>query len=336
MRKVLENKIIQEITLLIFSFILFTLNDWILILSWKGFLMGVIYFLILYIHAQVNRFFLLPLLLKKNKAVLYALFSIAMLLVFALILKEITENVIYKNCFLYKNLAQKTFHYQVGVLLGSLICILGSIQFIEFYRFQRLKTRRELLSNQTQLSNLKKQLNPHFLFNTLNTIYGISLKFPERTSELIIKVSQLLRYQMESSDKEFVSMDDEIDFISSYIELERERLGYRTKIDFDYQREEGVNYQIAPMLLITFVENAFKHGTCSIEDCYVAISIRIEKGNLYLHVRNSVPVKKMNVFSAKIGLENTVARLKLLYPNRYQLNTNASKEEFEVSLVINL
>lgn len=336
MRKVLENKIIQEITLLIFSFILFTLNDWILILSWKGFLMGVIYFLILYIHAQVNRFFLLPLLLKKNKAVLYALFSIAMLLVFALILKEITENVIYKNCFLYKNLAQKTFHYQVGVLLGSLICILGSIQFIEFYRFQRLKTRRELLSNQTQLSNLKKQLNPHFLFNTLNTIYGISLKFPERTSELIIKVSQLLRYQMESSDKEFVSMDDEIDFISSYIELERERLGYRTKIDFDYQREEGVNYQIAPMLLITFVENAFKHGTCSIEDCYVAIAIRIEKGNLYLHVRNSVPVKKRNVFSAKIGLENTIARLKLLYPNRYQLNTNASKEEFEVSLVINL
>ncbi|ULT23189.1 histidine kinase [Sphingobacterium sp. E70] len=174
------------------------------------------------------------------------------------------------------------------------------------------------------------------MFNTLNTIYGISLKFPERTSELIIKVSQLLRYQMESSDKEFVSMDDEIDFISSYIELERERLGYRTKIDFDYQREEGVKYQIAPMLLITFVENAFKHGTCSIEDCYVAISIRIEKGNLYLHVRNSVPVKKRNVFSAKIGLENTIARLKLLYPNRYQLNTNASKEEFEVSLVINL
>jgi len=336
MRKVLENKIIQETMLLVFSFILFTLNDWILILSWKGFLMGVIYFLILYIHAQVNRFFLLPLLLKKNKATLYALSSIAILLVFSLVLKEITENFIYKNCFLYKSLAQKTFHYQVGVLLGSLICILGSIQFIEFYRFQRLKTRRELLSNQTQLSNLKKQLNPHFLFNTLNTIYGISLKFPERTSELIIKVSQLLRYQMESSDKEFVSMDDEIDFISSYIELERERLGYRTKIDFDYQREEGVKYQIAPMLLITFVENAFKHGTCSIEDCYVSISIRIEKGNLYLHVRNSVPVKKRNVFSAKIGLENTIARLKLLYPNRYQLNTNASKEEFEVSLVINL
>lgn len=336
MRKVLENKIIQETFLLVFSFILFTLNDWILILSWKGFFMGVIYFLILYIHAQVNRFFLLPLLLKKNKAILYALSSIAILLVFALVLKEITENFIYKNCFLYKSIAQKTFHYQLGVLLGSLICILGSIQFIEFYRFQRLKTRRELLSNQTQLSNLKKQLNPHFLFNTLNTIHGISLKFPERTSEMIIKVSQLLRYQMESSDREFVSIDDEIDFISSYIELERERLGYRTKIDFDFQREEGIKYQIAPMLLITFVENAFKHGTCSIEDCYVAISIRIEQGNLYLHVRNSVPVKKRNVFSAKIGLENTIARLKLLYPNRYQLNTNASKEEFEVSLVINL
>lgn len=336
MRKVMENKIMQEITLLIFSFILFTLNDWILILSWKGFFMGVIYFLILYVHAQVNRFFLLPILLKRNKAVWYALSSIVLLLIFSFILKEITENVIYKNCFLYKNLAQKTFHYQLGVLLGSLICILGSIQFIEFYRFQRLKTKRELLSNQTQLSNLKKQLNPHFLFNTLNTIYGISLKFPERTSELIIKVSQLLRYQMESSDRASVSIDDEIDFISSYIELERERLGYRTKIDFDYQQEEGVNYQIAPMLLITFVENAFKHGTCSIEDCYVTIAIKIEKGSLYLHVKNSVPTKKRNVFSAKIGLENTVARLKLLYPNRYLLNTNASKEEFEVSLVINL
>ena len=336
MRKVLENKVIQEIVLLIFSFILFTLNDWILILSWKGFLMGVFYFLILYAHAQLNRFFLLPLLLKKNKPLLYILASVATLLVFALILKELTDNVIYKNCFLYKNLVQKTFHYQFGVLLGSLICILGSIQFIEFYRFQRVKTRRELLSNQTQLSHLKKQLNPHFLFNTLNTIYGINLKYPERTSELIIKVSQLLRYQMECSDREFVAMDDEIDFISSYIELERERLGYRTKIEFDYQKEEDINYQIAPMLLITFVENAFKHGTCSIEDCFVHISIKIEKGNLYLHVRNSVPVKKRNVFSAKIGLENTMARLKLLYPNRYTLTTNSKKEEYEVSLVINL
>ncbi len=122
MRKVLENKIIQEIVLLVFSFILFTLNDWILILSWKGFLMGVFYFLILYAHAQLNRFFLLPLLLKKNKPLLYVLASVATLLVFSLILKELTDNVIYKNCFLYKNLVQKTFHYQFGVLLGSLIC----------------------------------------------------------------------------------------------------------------------------------------------------------------------------------------------------------------------
>ena len=81
MRKVFENKIIQEIVLLIFSFILFTLNDWILILSWKGFLMGVFYFLILYAHAQLNRFFLLPLLLKKNKPLLYILASVATLLV---------------------------------------------------------------------------------------------------------------------------------------------------------------------------------------------------------------------------------------------------------------
>ncbi|MFZ4860945.1 sensor histidine kinase [Sphingobacterium sp. Mn56C] len=336
MRKVFENKWMVEFTLLVFSFILFTLNDWILILSWKGFFMGVIYFLILYSHAQFNRFLLLPILIKKNNPLGYILSSVTVLLLFSLVLRLLTENVIYKNCFLYKDLIQNTFHYQFGVLLGTLICILGSIQFIEYYRYQRQKTKTELLSNQTQIDYLKKQLNPHFLFNTLNTVYGISLKFPERTSEMIIKVSQLLRYQLENTKKEYVCLADEIDFIANYIELENERVGYRSKIEFVYPENIECHYQIAPMLLITYVENAFKHGTCSLEDCFIKIVLELRGGVLHLSVKNSIPERKSKIQSTRIGLENAKARLEHMYPKRYQLNIHAGLSEFNVSLQMEL
>jgi LytS/YehU family sensor histidine kinase len=95
---------------------------------------------------------------------------------------------------------------------------------VEYHRNQKKEANREIAFNKSQIDLLNKQLNPHFLFNTLNTIYGLSIAFPDRTPEVIMKVSELLRYQVENGRKELVSLKDEIDFIQSYIELEKEVL----------------------------------------------------------------------------------------------------------------
>jgi len=334
-KSILENKWLQEISILIFSFLLFTVNDWILITSWKSFFTGSVYFFILYSHAQINRFFVLPVLLREHKPHLYLLLTAALLFIFSILLYEVSTEILYKNCFLYKSSYQKTYHFQLGTLAGTLLCILGSIQILEHYREQKKKTNKELLHNQAQLNVLRAQLNPHFLFNTFNTLYGVSLQYPERSSELIMQVSQMMRYQVENNTKEFIPLDDEIDFISSYIELERERVGYRCQIDYNPQLEYG-HYKIAPMLLITFIENAFKHGTCAIEDCFVHIDIHMEGNVLHLGIRNSIPEKKKKVISTKVGLRNTIESLKIIYPEKHQLDCFASGSTYTVNLKVEL
>lgn len=333
---VLENKWWQEILILVFSFILFTLNDWILILSWHSFLTGLVYFFILYAHSQVNRFFLLPVLLKEHKPLLYLLLTTLLLFVFSVILYETSTEILYKNCFLYKSSNQKTYHFQLATLAGTLVCILGSILILEHYREQKKKTSKTLLYNEAQLNALKGQLNPHFLFNTFNTLYGISLQYPERTSDMIMQVSQLMRYQVENSSKEFVSIDDEIAFISSYIQLEKERVGYRCEINYTENFDQEKQYKIAPMLLISFIENAFKHGACTIENCFVTIAISITENKLFLTVLNSIPKKKKAVVSTKIGLKNTRKRLEIIYPEKHKLEIKPAETIFNVNLEIDL
>lgn len=335
-KSLLENKWWQEIIILIFSFILFTLNDWILILSWKGFYTGLVYFFILYFHAQINRYFLLPVLLVKHRPVLYLLMTVLLLFVFSVILYEVSTEFLYKNCFLYKSAHQKSYQFQVATLVGTLICILGPILMLENYRIQKKRTNKKLLYNQVQLNALKGQLNPHFLFNTFNTLYGISLQYPERTSDMIMKVSQLMRYQVENGSKEFVSLQEELEFISSYIELEKERVGYRCDINFQQDVDFESNYKIAPMLLITFIENAFKHGACTIENCYVNIKIKTSEEKIYLVISNSIPTKKKKIVSTKIGLKNTMERLAILYPEKHILDIKQGELKYEVNLEIDL
>ena len=335
-KPILENKWEQETAILVFSFILFTLNDWVFIQSWKGFSNGLLYFFVLYLHAQLNRFFLLPVLLKRHQPVLYLILSIGMIGLFTVFLYEAATEFIYKNCFLYKSSHQKTYQFQFATLSGTLVCILGTIQILEHYRAQKKKANKVLLSNQVQLNALKNQFNPHFLFNTMNTLYGISLQYPERTSEMIMEVSQLMRYQVEQGNKEYVTLENEIAFISSYIQLEKERVGYRCRIDFDYECDQEGEYEIAPMVLITFIENAFKHGAATIEKCFVTIVIKVIKGKLYMKVANSVPQRKKEVVSTNIGLKNTRERLEIVYPKKHHLKITQNEQEYIVNIEIEL
>jgi len=336
MKNILEKKWLQELGILLFSFILFTLNDWILIATWKSLFLGTVYFMLLYTHAQINRHYILPLLLKKQKTYLFAFFTIALLMLFATLLNYVAQSVLYKNCFLHNNSSKLTYQYQVGVLLGAYICIIGTTLFLEYYRKQKEADKREIVLKRNQIDLLNKQLNPHFLFNTLNTIYGLSIRFPEKTPEAIITVSDLLRYQVESANKDFVSLLDEISFIQSYIDIEKERMGYRSTIEFEYHMEEERTYSIAPMIVFTFIENAFKHGTSHIEKSFVKIHIRVVKAVLTLHIENSQPVATQKYTSTKVGLINTKERLKMIYPHRYQLKLESLGDVFKTFLQIKL
>lgn len=333
---ILDNKWWQEVAVVLFSFTIYTLkNDWMLFSSFISILMGVFFYCILYLHAQFNRFFLLPILFKGNKPFTYIILTLFGVFVFSVILYEITMLDMFAKCHLYQNSHQRSYAYQLASVLGTLVCILSPIIVFKFYRIHRKQTDAALLFNQMQLNSLKGQLNPHFLFNTFNTLYGISLEFPDRTPDLIMKVSQLMRYQLESNGKQFVSLEDELEFINSYIQLEKERVGYRCDITFDSNVDNENAYKISPMLLIAFVENAFKHGTCAIENCFVNITIKVENGVLYLHVTNSIP-KKNDVISTKIGLKNTIERLNLIYGKDYKLDIQDDKKTYVVDLEIQL
>lgn len=334
-KNVIENKWWQEFFILAFSFILFTLNDWILIKSWRGIWSGCAYFLMLYSHAQLNRFLLLPILLKKHKVFVYIFLSAVLVFAFSIIMFEVATLWIYKNCFLYKSSEQKSYLFQAATLVATLICILSVHMILKFYRQRKDLDQEKLLYNQAQLNSLREQLNPHFLFNTFNTLYGISLQYPERTPELIMHVSQLMRYQLESNERQCVALEDEISFISSYIELEKERVGYRCNISFNSDIDIANSYKIPPMLLICFIENAFKHGTCTIEKCFVDVDITVTHAKLEMVVRNSLPQKKDDVVSTKIGIRNTIERLQLQYGGNYSLDISET-DIYTVNLQLQL
>lgn len=334
---IVDNKWWQEIAVVAFSFTIYTLkNDWMLFSSLASILMGIFFYLILYLHAQFNRFFLLPILFKTRRPVTYILLTLFGVVVFSIVLYEITTLDMFNNCRLYQNSHQRSYVYQLASVLGTLVCILSPIIVFKFYRIHKRRTDEALLFNQMQLNSLKGQLNPHFLFNTFNTLYGISLEFPDRTPDLIMKVSQLMRYQLESNSKQCVSLEDELEFINSYVQLEKERVGYRCDVTYDCKIDNENAYKISPMLLIAFIENAFKHGTCAIEKCFVRIFITVEKGDLHLHVVNSIPTKKTDVVSTKIGLKNTIERLNLIYGKNYKLDIQEEKNTYIVDLKLQL
>lgn len=334
---IIQNRWWQEAAILLFALSIFWIkNDWVRNDSMRTIGAALAWFAVLYVHAQVNRFFALPILMKDHKPWRYVGLALLLLFAFSGFLHLLSTACIYTNSNLYKASHQKAYLYQLASLVGTMVLILGPTAFLKIYRDQKKKDDEALLLNNMQLNSLKSQLNPHFLFNTFNTLYGISLKYPERTPDLIMKVAQLMRYQLETDTKQCVTLEDELNFIESYIQLETERVGYRCEITYDNNIDKKDAYKISPMLLINFVENAFKHGTCAIENCFVHIFIFVKEGKLRLKIVNSIPEKKAAVVSTKIGLKNTTERLNLLFGDDYMLDLQEDGQTYTVQLQIPL
>lgn len=191
----------------------------------------------------------------------------------------------------------------------------------------------QLKLKEQELNYLKMQIHPHFLFNTLNTMYGSALKKADETPDMILKLSNLLDYLLYQVDKPFVNLEDEIHHIEDYISLEKMRFNETLNVSF-FKDIHSKTISIAPMLFIPFVENSFKHGTLKDGVLNIDLSIIATSEIINFKISNS-SLNKQNQ-NEGIGLQNIKKRLELLYPNQYQLDISQEQSKFTVNLQLNI
>ncbi|MBX2964059.1 MAG: histidine kinase [Cyclobacteriaceae bacterium] len=212
--------------------------------------------------------------------------------------------------------------------------IAASVKLLKYWYVQRKQTiEAEQQRTVAELKLLKAQLHPHFLFNTLNNLYSHTLGLSPRSPEIVLKLSALLRFMIYESNVPRIPLSKEVELLRNYIALEQLRYGDRLDISVSVTGEVE-NYQIAPLLLLPFLENAFKHGTSrQIDQCWISLSISLEGGVMNFKLLNSIdPGGNGSNGSGGIGLENVNRRLRLLYKRNYQLEATRLEEVFVVRL----
>ncbi|SFH41630.1 sensor histidine kinase [Pedobacter insulae] len=201
--------------------------------------------------------------------------------------------------------------------------------------------KKELGKSDASLSFLQSQINPHFLFNALNTLYGTALQEnAERTGEGIQKLGDMMRFMLHENVQEKISLTRDIDYLENYISLQKLRTSRSADIAIETKIDEQLNnFQIAPMLLIPFVENAFKHGISLQHPSHIKITLQTKENTLYFDVHNSIHIKPDHdpeKLKSGIGLENVKQRLVLLYPGKHELIIRESAKEFFIHLTLQL
>ena len=185
-----------------------------------------------------------------------------------------------------------------------------------------------------ELAFLKSQIQPHFLYNTLNTIYALSIEGAPETPDAIARLSAMMRYVTDESALDYVPLSRELDYIESYITLQELRFGRTVGIS-SIVTGKADRYQIAPMMLIPFIENAFKHGINPEEESGIVVRINIDNDILRLNVRNRL-VRVQREDERGLGLANTRSRLNMLYAGRYELQTSAKDGVYSINLSLTL
>jgi two-component system, LytTR family, sensor kinase len=206
--------------------------------------------------------------------------------------------------------------------------------FIDALNSEQLKMALSKEKDAMELAFLKSQINPHFLFNTLNNLYGLSLSEPDKTPDAIVQLSDMMRYMLYESNSDKVLLEKEIAYLRSYIDLQKLRYFGTTFIDFKINGDLN-HQQIAPLLLISFVENAFKHGDVFDENYPLSMTLNISEKQLIFDVKNKIHNKNKEEVGG-FGVKTVERRLALLYPNRHKLTATSDKNIFESHLEIDL
>lgn len=200
---------------------------------------------------------------------------------------------------------------------------------VSYYQRQQAVLALREQKRVAELEALKRQLNPHFIFNTLNNIYALAIKQSEQTPEAIAKLSGILDYVLYRCNNEYVSLEDEVEMIDDYIALERLRFGERLNVSFSKELCAGV--MVAPLMFLTLIENAFKHGASQqLDQAFIDISLRATAETIVFTVSNSksAKIKPKESCEEKIGLANLRRQLALLYPRAHKLDLEETPEHY--------
>jgi hypothetical protein len=223
----------------------------------------------------------------------------------------------------------------VAIFLFTMVWALSTASRItkQWNETEQRVARAEADKANAELSFLKAQINPHFLFNTLNNIYSLAVRQNEHTADSIMKLSNIMRYVTDEVNDDIVPLQDEIDCISDYIDLQRLRLSKKMFIDFTVTGNTA-GKKIAPLILMTFVENVFKYGVSSHEFATISIKVFAEEKTISFYCQNRIfPVLKENNRKG-IGIENTMQRLTHMYANRHLLNITNEGGLYTVELTL--
>lgn len=221
------------------------------------------------------------------------------------------------------------------LITGIAVAFKSTINWFESEE-KRQEEQRE--KAEAELKNLKSQINPHFLFNTLNNIYALIAISQDKAQEAVMSLSQMLRYVLYDDDKMFVPIQKEVDFINNYISLMKLRLTKQVEVDVLTNVDKNPNLPVAPLLFISFIENAFKHGVANNQPSYIKFSIEtIDEHTIRCELRNSYfpKTEEHDKSGSGIGIENTKRRLQLIYPNSHTLDYGVKNNEYYSLLIIN-
>ncbi len=284
---------------------------------------------------------LIPLLLSKKKRFLFGLSCLFIIYLTYVIYIAISSYYIvpkYPEIFslrsipVFKERITNGFAFLNNI--PSLIFPTIILIMFEYYRHQKEVLTLKEQKKTSELEALKNQLNPHFLFNTLNNLYVLTLEKSDDAPEVIDKLSEILDYILYGCNEKFVPLANEIKLLNNYIALEKLRYGKRLKINFEY--EAGNEANIAPLLLLTFLENAFKHGVRQeTNKAFINIKLKVSNETIYFQIENTKPLLSSETNNQKrisIGLPNIKKQLNILYPNNYVLELNDNEQKFSANL----
>ena len=287
-------------------------------------------------------YFLFPRFLYKRRIGLFILlFGISLLI--TSLTQRFTDNYIILKYYLKEFEIQPLFSYvqimRNSINLGTVMAIPFILKLVD--HVNKVQKNEQLLVREkleAELVFLKNQVQPHFLFNTLNSLYSLILKKSDQSLDVILKLSELLRYMLYETNSKRVDLQKEIDSIKSYLELEKIRYGNRIDLSFNLWGDISAN-QIAPMLILPFIENSFKHSTKGFDgNAWITIDLGIKDNELKLNIENSIPQSSSDQESVigGIGLQNVKRRLSLLYPEQHELKVTENEDSYAILLNLKL
>ena len=283
-----------------------------------------------YLNAGV----LIPRVFYKKKYVVYLLAVICSFATYVVIMWVLWINFTKTNgnFSLQRHVLLSTF-----IFLFILACSIAYKTIRDKIISDQLAKEKETENLKTELTLLRSQVSPHFMFNVLNNMVALARKRSDQLEPSLIKLSSLMRYMLYETDEDKVSLEKEMDYLQSYIDLQQQRFGKKVQINVQLCPPD-THYDIEPMLLIPFVENAFKHGTGLIENPEICIKMTAEKNVLSFKASNKYDPASTEIKdkASGIGLVNVQRRLQLLHPHNHQLHISRDQGMFTVLLTINL